>query len=99
MQNVCFDFLYKFCPKNFSFWKQFSEKSQMYIVLHVKYPSFLPDFNATWISSTDFRKKKKKCPQMSNIKKPHPVGAELLHADGDTTNLTVVFRSFAKAPI
>jgi len=28
----------------------------MYIVLHVKCPFFLSDFNRTWISSTDSRK-------------------------------------------
>jgi len=29
----------------------------MYIHLHVNYTLFLPDFNQTWISSTDIRKK------------------------------------------
>jgi hypothetical protein len=28
---------------------------QMYLVLQVKYPIFLPDFNQIWTSSTDFR--------------------------------------------
>jgi hypothetical protein len=28
---------------------------KMYIVLHVKYPLFLSDFNETWIVSKDFR--------------------------------------------
>jgi len=30
--------------------------SQMYIGLHVKYPSFLSDFNEALIFSTDYRK-------------------------------------------
>ena len=29
---------------------------KMYIILHVKYPLFLSDFNETWIFSTYFRK-------------------------------------------
>jgi len=29
---------------------------KVYIVLHVKYPLFLSDFNETWILYTEFRK-------------------------------------------
>jgi len=52
---VCFDFLYNFCLKHFSFCGDVSEiPSIMYTVLHVKYLLFLSDFNA--ISSAYFRK-------------------------------------------
>jgi hypothetical protein len=41
-KNMCFDFLYDFCPKYISFQKQFSEVlTKMYIRIHVKYPLFL----------------------------------------------------------
>jgi len=44
---VCFDFLYNFCLKYFSFSEEMSEiLSKMYIP-HVKYPLFLSDFNET----------------------------------------------------
>jgi len=49
----------------------------MYIGLHVKYPSFLPDFNETLIFSTIFSKNA----QVSNFLKIPSVGAELYHAD------------------
>ena len=53
--EMCFDFLYKFCLKNFSFWEEMREVClEMYIGLHVKYPLFLSDFNESWIFSTDF---------------------------------------------
>jgi len=47
---VCFEFLYKFCLKHFSFKEEMSEIcSKMCIGLHVKYPLFLSDFNKTLI--------------------------------------------------
>jgi len=54
---VCFDFLYNFCVRHFPFSEEFSEIiSSMYIVLHVKYPLFLSDFDKAWIFYIDFRK-------------------------------------------
>jgi hypothetical protein len=53
---ACFDFLYKFCLKHFSFEELSETLSKMYIGLRVKYRFFLSDFNETWIFSTGFRK-------------------------------------------
>jgi hypothetical protein len=63
---------------------------------HVKYPLFLSDFNETWIFLDRFSKKS----QISRFTKMRPVGAELIHADGQTnmTKLIVVFLSFANGP-
>jgi len=47
-----------------------------FIGLHIKYPSFLSDFNKTSIFLTDFRRILKK------IIKNFSLGAELFHADG-----------------
>jgi hypothetical protein len=52
----------KMCVLIFStfvwFWEELSEVLPlMYVRLRVKYPLFLPYFNATWILFTDFRKK------------------------------------------
>jgi len=69
----------------------------MYIDLHVKYPSFLLDFNGTWIFVDGFLQNIQK----SNLTKIRPEGAELFHADGQTdrSKLTVVFRNFTHLKI
>jgi hypothetical protein len=45
--------------------------------LHIKYPLFLSDFSQTWIFFDSFSKN----PQISNLMKMRPLGAELFHAD------------------
>ena len=79
----------------------------MYIRFHVTYPllyQILMKFN--------FLDRLSKNNQISNFMKIHPVGTELLHADGrkngrtdrqtdrqtDMIKLIVAFRNFAKAP-
>jgi len=56
--KMCFDFLYKFCLKYFSFYEKFSLIWSKCKLVFVKYPLFLSDSNGTWVPSTDFRKKK-----------------------------------------
>jgi hypothetical protein len=67
----------------------------MYIGLHVKHPLFLIDFNETWISVTDFRKKNT---QISNFINIRQVGAELFHVDRQTDMkiLIVAFSQFSE---
>jgi len=53
---MCFDFLYNFCLKHFSFQLELIEISEMYKSLYAKYSLLLPEFNQTWIFLRDFRK-------------------------------------------
>jgi hypothetical protein len=56
VQNVCFDFLYNFLLKHFSFYEELCEVwSKIYVGLHMEYSLFLSDFNETWIFWPDFR--------------------------------------------
>ena len=66
----------------------------MYIVRHVNHPLFLSD-----LINLEILGRFSKNPHVSNFMKFRPVGAELLHADGQTdmTTLTVAFRSFVKS--
>ena len=94
---MCFDFLYNWYLKYFSFYEHFREiLSYVSKRLYVGYPVLFADFNETCIFSTDFRNKA----QISSFTKIIPVGAELFHTDGrtDTTKLTVACRNFANAP-
>ena len=77
---MCFDFLYNFCLKHFSFYEELSEiLSKMYIGLYVKYRLLLSDFNETWIFLDAFSKNM----QISNFMKIRPMGAELFHTEGE----------------
>jgi len=89
---VCFEFLYSFRPKYFSFR---AILSNIYTSLRVKYPLFLPHFNKNYTFLTDFSK----TIQISNFIKIRPVGAQRLRADGqaDMMMLTVAFCNFSKA--
>jgi hypothetical protein len=67
----------------------------MCIGLHAKCPLFSSDINETSVFSTDFIKNT----QISNFMKIRPMGAELLHAGGQTdmAKLIIAFRNFAIA--
>jgi hypothetical protein len=77
--------------------------SKMFIGRHVKYPSFLWDFNKSSIFSTNFRKILKK----SNLTKIRPFGSLVVPwgqrygqtgRQTDLTKLTVAFRNFVNVP-
>jgi hypothetical protein len=57
IQNACFDLLYKYSLKHFSFREELSELlSQMYIGLHIYYPVFLSDLKKIGFSLQIFEK-------------------------------------------
>jgi hypothetical protein len=56
----------------------------MYVGRHVKYPSFLVDFD----ENLSFLDRVSKSHQISNLMKIRPLGAELFHADGQTGRQT-----------
>jgi hypothetical protein len=88
VQETSFDFLY-----HFPFYVELNEmQSKMYIDPQVKYPLFLSDFNETY-----FLDRFSKNTPIQIFTKIRQLGAELLHAEGDTdmTKLIVVFRNFA----
>jgi len=58
-QNVCFDFLYSFCLKHYSFQKELSEIWSKQIYIHIRIHviiCFFLGFNEIWIFRADFRK-------------------------------------------
>jgi hypothetical protein len=88
-QNVCFDFLYKFFPKYFSFQAEFRQVSlQTHTSLHVKYSLLLSDFSQTWILSTDFRKILKYPISLKSL----GWWAELFYKKGRTQTLAAILR-------
>ena len=60
----------------FSFQKEFSDIPQMTVGPHVKYPTFLSDFNES------------NNPQINNVMKIRPMGAELLYVEGQADRQT-----------
>ena len=100
---MCFDFLYNYCPKNFSFQEKLSEiRPQMYIGLHEKYPFFLSNINETGNLSTDFRKIPEYQISWKSLQwKPscsiRTEGQAERERRTDMTKLIVVFHNFANA--
>ena len=50
--------------------RNFANAPKMFMDLHVKYSLFLPDFNETWIFSTDFGKYWNEIPRKSVQREP-----------------------------
>ena len=95
-QNVCFDFLYSVCLKNFSFYEELSEMwSKGLIGVHVKYLLLLSEFNKTWIFSTDSAKILKYQISWKSVKWEPSCS---MRTDGTDMKLRAAFRKFANAP-
>ena len=88
-----------FCLKHFSFKEEeFSDiLLQMCISFHVKYPSFLPDFDKPWSFLTGFRKIIKHEIQCKSVQL-QPSFSMRTDRQTDMRKLTVTFRNFEKAP-
>ena len=57
IKNACFNFLYNFCLKHFSFQDELSKMwSKIFICLHIKCPLFLAGFNETGLPRQFFEK-------------------------------------------
>jgi len=82
-KNMCFDFLYNFCLKLFSFLEEFGEMwFKMSVGLTVKYrkvPLLCPI-----LMKLEFLERFSKNSQISNFMKIRPVGEEFFHTDGRT---------------
>jgi hypothetical protein len=94
--KMCFDFLYNFCLKHFSLYKEFSEIfSKTYTGLPVKYPLFLAILMKLEFSQQVFEKS-------SNIRfNENTVNGNRVVPCGRTdgrTDIIVTFRNFGKAP-
>ena len=84
--KMCFDFLYNFFLKQFSFWEKFSEiLSQRHILVCAYSGGY---FCKILIQDEFSRQILKKNSQMSNFMKTLLVGADLFHEDGRTDGRT-----------
>jgi hypothetical protein len=95
-QNVCFDFLYNFCLKHFSFNEELSKVAINVHCLYVKCTLFLSNSNENWIFSTFVRKILKyqvwwKSNGNRDVARGQTVRTYM-------TKLMVAFRNFRKAP-
>ena len=103
-QNVCFDFLYNFCPKHFSFWEEMTRYVQKCTYVYRSSCTvpllFLSDFNETWILPTYFREKTLKY-EISWKSVQWETSCFLMRTNRRTemTKVTVAFRNSANAPI
>ena len=89
-----FDFIYNFCLKHFSISEQLNEiLSQMYTRLHIQYPSFLSDFNNTWLVLKDFPWILKYQFSRKSIQWEPSCSIRT-----DMTKLKVTFQNFGKVP-
>lgn len=66
-------------------WFNVTVNNETYLGLHVKCPTFLPDFNQTWIQANmDFHKRFVWKSPISNFMVICPLGAMLMHVDRQT---------------